>query len=37
MFGLKNANVKLNRKMLAEMAVNDASAFAELVKLAKNA
>ncbi len=37
MFGLKKANVKLNRKMLAEMAVNDASAFAELVKLAKNA
>ncbi len=37
MFGLKKANVKLNRKMLAEMAVNDAGAFAELVKLAKNA
>lgn len=37
MFGLKKANVLLNRKMLAEMAVNDANAFAELVKLAKKA
>ena len=37
MFGLKKANVKLNRKMLAEMAVNDSNAFAELVKLAKKA
>lgn len=37
MYGLKKANVTLNRKVLAEMAVSDANAFAELVKLAKNA
>lgn len=36
MFGLKQNNVTLNRKMLAEMAVNDAQGFAELVKVAKN-
>ena len=29
------AGVEMNRKMLAEMAVNDAAAFAELVELAK--
>ena len=34
MNGLKKANININRKMLAEMAVNDASAFAELAKLA---
>ncbi|MEW6624808.1 MAG: 50S ribosomal protein L20 [Bacillota bacterium] len=33
--GLKNAGVEINRKMLAEMAVNDAGAFGELVELAK--
>ena len=33
--GLKVAGVDINRKMLAEMAVNDAAAFAELVELAK--
>ena len=35
MYGLKQNNVTLNRKMLAEMAVNDAQGFAELVKDAK--
>ena len=35
MHGLKVAGVDINRKMLAEMAVNDAAAFAELVELAK--
>ena len=32
MSGLKNANINLNRKVLAELAVNDAKAFSELVK-----
>ena len=36
MYGLKQNNITLNRKMLAEMAVNDANGFSELVKLAKN-
>ena len=35
--GLKKANVNVNRKMLADMAVNDAAGFAQLVELAKNA
>ncbi len=35
--GLKKANIDLNRKILAEMAVNDAEAFAKLVEIAKNA
>jgi large subunit ribosomal protein L20 len=35
MFGLKQAEVNINRKMLAEMAVNDAPGFATLVELAK--
>ncbi len=34
--GLSKAGVGLNRKMLAEMAVNDPSGFTELVKLASN-
>ena len=34
MHGLDLAGVKLNRKMLAEMAVNDAEGFAALAKLA---
>lgn len=34
--GLKEAKVGLNRKMLAEVAVRDERAFAELVELAKN-
>ena len=36
MYGLKLADVNMNRKMLAEMAVNDAEGFAELVELAKS-
>ena len=35
--GLKKANILLDRKTLAEMAVNDEKAFAEVVKLAKGA
>jgi len=35
MSGLKNANIDINRKMLAELAVNDTNAFANLVKTAK--
>lgn len=35
MFGLKNAGIILNRKMLSEMAIKDEKAFAELVKIAK--
>ena len=35
--GLKKANVTINRKMLAELAVNDEKAFAEIVKVAKEA
>ncbi|EEP28474.1 MULTISPECIES: 50S ribosomal protein L20 [Shuttleworthella] len=35
MFGLKSAGIDLNRKMLAEMAVNDAEGFASLVETAK--
>ena len=37
MHGLKTAGVAINRKMLAEMAVNDKAAFTALVELAKNA
>ena len=37
MFGLKKANVAVNRKMLSELAINDPAAFADLVKLAKKA
>ncbi|MBO8169472.1 MAG: 50S ribosomal protein L20 [Thermoanaerobacteraceae bacterium] len=33
--GLKKAGVEINRKMLADLAVNDQEAFAELVSLAK--
>ncbi len=36
MHGLKVAGVDINRKMLAEMAVNDAAGFAELADLAKS-
>ena len=35
MHGLKLANVDMNRKMLAEMAVNDAAGFAALAEAAK--
>ena len=34
-YGLKLANVDINRKMLAEMAVNDADGFATLAEIAK--
>ncbi len=37
MNGLKKANITLNRKMLSEIAINDPSAFAELVAKAKSA
>ncbi len=37
MNGLKKAGVTLNRKMLSEMAIRDASSFKELVGLAKGA
>ena len=33
--GLKKHNVEVNRKMLADLAVNDAAGFAKLVELAK--
>lgn len=36
MFGLKQAGVDMNRKMLAEMAVNDAEGFTTLAELAKS-
>ena len=35
-YGLKLANIDINRKMLAEMAVNDAEGFATLAELAKS-
>ncbi len=35
--GLKKANITINRKMLAEIAVSDEKAFAEIAKIAKNA
>ena len=35
MHGLKEANVEIDRKMLAEMATNDADGFARLVDVAK--
>ncbi len=36
MHGLKLANVEINRKMLAEMAVNDKAVFTQLTELAKS-
>ena len=36
MYGLKSAGVDLDRKVLAELAVSDSGAFAELVKVAKS-
>ena len=36
MYGLKLANVDLNRKVLADMAVNDAAGFKDLAELAKS-
>ena len=35
MFGLKNAGINLNRKVLADVAVNDAAAFTALTEKAK--
>jgi large subunit ribosomal protein L20 len=35
MNGLKLAGVEINRKMLADMAVNDSTGFAEIVNIAK--
>jgi len=35
--GLKKAGIAINRKMLAEMAVNDKAAFTQLTELAKKA
>ena len=37
MHGLKVANIDINRKMLAEMAVNDAAGFAAVAEVAKKA
>ena len=37
MHGLKVAGIDINRKMLAEMAVNDAEGFAALAEIAKKA
>ena len=37
MHGLKVAGIEINRKMLAELAVNDAAAFTQLVEIAKKA
>ena len=36
MFGLKVAGVEINRKILSEMAINDAEGFAKLAELAKS-
>jgi large subunit ribosomal protein L20 len=37
MYGLKQANIVLDRRVLAKLAVDDAAAFAELVKSAQAA
>ena len=36
MYGLKLADVEMNRKILADMAVNDAAGFTTLAELAKS-
>jgi large subunit ribosomal protein L20 len=36
MYGLKLADITMNRKMLAELAVNDAEGFAKLAEVAKS-
>ena len=36
MYGLKLANVEINRKVLSDMAINDAEGFATLAELAKS-
>ena len=35
MYGLKQAGVVMNRKVLSDMAINDAEGFAKLAELAK--
>ena len=37
MHGLKVANIEINRKMLAEMAISNPAAFTQLVEIAKKA
>lgn len=37
MFGLKQANVEVNRKMLSEIAINDATGFTAICEKAKKA
>lgn len=37
MHGLKTSNIELNRKVLADLAVNDVAAFSELCETAKKA
>jgi large subunit ribosomal protein L20 len=37
MYGLKQADIELDRKLLAELAVSDDQAFAQLVEIAKSA
>jgi len=37
MFGLKEAKIDINRKMLSEIAIHDEKGFTELVKLANKA
>ena len=37
MNGLKKAGVQLDRKILSDMAINDAAAFAQLVEIARKA
>ena len=36
MYGLKLANIELNRKVLSDMAINDAEGFAKLAEVAKS-
>ena len=36
MYGLKSAGVEMNRKVLSDMAINDAEGFAKLAELAKS-
>ena len=36
MYGLKSADIQLNRKVLSDMAINDAEGFAKLAELAKS-
>ena len=36
MYGLKLAGVEMNRKILSDMAINDAEGFAKLAELAKS-